>query len=304
MLKSVDKPRTSSTKGYLLAILASMTYGLNPMFAVPLYEIGLDVMSVLFYRYLFAAILLGIIIAIKKQSFHIPKNAFIPVILAGIFFALSSITLFQSYRYMDVGIASTILYVTPFFVAIIMATFFRQKIRLQGLLCIVASFIGIGLISVKYDSTIQSPFGIGLVIVSALVYAVYMVLINKTALNRMHIVPLTFYCLIVGILLFLLCTCIDNGITPLPATVPAYYNVIGIAVFPTIVSLVAMTVAIQSIGPVPTSVLEALEPVTALFIGFLMFGEVLTTLNLIGILIVISSVTFFVVSQHKHKLVE
>lgn len=296
---SIPRPHGEIAKGYFLAILASMTYGLNPMFALPLYGMGLDILSVLFYRYLFAALILGVIMAMRRQSFAIPRKAVLPLILAGVFFALSSLTLFGSYKYMDVGIASTILYVTPFFVAFIMAVFFKQKISGTGILCIVVSMAGIGMISVKQDSTIQNPFGIALVILSALVYAVYMVLINKTALNQMHIVPLTFYCIIVGLILFLICMNFGQNLTHMPLTVSGVYNVMGLAIFPTIVSLIAMTVAIQSIGPVPTSVLEAIEPVTALFVGCFMFGEVLTPLNLAGIAVVLFSVTYFVVSRHK-----
>lgn len=285
---------SSYTKGYVLAIIASITYGLNPLFAVPLYGMGMDVLSVLFYRYAFAVVVLGLFMKFNRVSFSFSRRQIIPIIAAGFLFALSSYTLFESYRFMDVGIASTILYVTPFFVAIIMSTVFHEKLKPRLIICIVAALIGIGMISIKYDSTIQNPLGIGLVILSSFVYSIYIILIKETSIRSMDSSALTFYCLIIGLFFFFSAMGFGINLTAIPSNLSAYANLLGLSVFPTIVSIVAMTIAIKIIGPVPTSVLEALEPVTALIIGGLMFGEKLTFINVLGIIIVISSVSIFI----------
>ena len=286
-------------RGYILAAIASCTYGLNPLFGVPLYDLGLDVSSVLFYRYTLAAILLAGVMLFSGKSFRLQRKEVIPLIFAGVLFALSSLFLFYSYKFMDVGIASTILYVTPFFVAAIMALFFRQRIPMSGIICIAVAMIGIGMLSIKADSTIQDPVGILCVVGSSLTYAVYMIIINRTCLNRMEIVPLTFYSIVVGIMVFAVFMDFFRELVPLPMTAHALYNVVGLALFPTVVSILTMTVAIQEIGPVPTSILEALEPVTALIIGCWMFGESLTVINMAGVVIVLSAVTIFMLSKHR-----
>lgn len=197
------------------------------------------------------------------------------------------------------GIASTILYVTPFFVAAIMAVFFHQRIPLTGIICIAVALVGIGMLSIKADSTIQNPIGILCVVGSSLTYAVYMIIINRSCLNRMGTVPLTFYSIVAGIFVFAVFMNFFRDLVPLPLTYNAVFNVAGLAIFPTVVSIVTMTVAIQDIGPVPTSILEALEPVTALMIGCWMFGESLTALNMAGVAVVLSAVTLFVLSKHE-----
>ncbi len=295
-LSLVRKKRAG--RGYLLAAIASCTYGLNPLFAVPLYDIGLNVNSVLFYRYTAAAVVLAIVMLLSKMSFRLHRREVVPLVFAGILFAVSSLFLFYSYKFMDVGIASTILYVTPFFVAAIMAVFFHQRIPVVGIVCIAVAMIGIGMLSIKADSTIQNPVGIVCVIGSSLTYAIYMIIINKTCLNGMGIVPLTFYSIVVGVAVFAVFMDFFRDLAPLPMTYTAIYNVAGLAIFPTVVSILTMTVAIQDIGPVPTSILEALEPVTALMIGCLIFGESLTALNMAGVAVVLSAVTLFVLSKH------
>lgn len=288
-------------RGYLLAAIASCTYGLNPLFAVPLYDLGLNVNSVLFYRYVVAAAVLAVVMLVSKMSFRLRRREVLPLAFAGILFAVSSLFLFYSYKFMDVGIASTILYVTPFFVAAIMAVFFHQRIPVVGIVCIAVAMIGIGMLSIKADSTIQNPVGIVCVIGSSLTYAIYMIIINRTCLNGMGIVPLTFYSIVVGVAVFAVFMDFFRDLAPLPMTYTAIYNVAGLAIFPTVVSILTMTVAIQDIGPVPTSILEALEPVTALMIGCLIFGESLTALNMAGVAVVLTAVTLFVLSKHSRS---
>ena len=114
-------------KGFTYGAVAAASYGMNPLFALPLYGAGMSVDSVLFYRYFFAVVMLGILMKVKKQSFALKKADILPLAVMGLLFSFSSFFLFESYNYMDAGIASTILFVYPVLVAIIMAVFFHEK---------------------------------------------------------------------------------------------------------------------------------------------------------------------------------
>ena len=98
-------------KGYTLGAIAAATYGMNPLFALPLYSDGMDADSVLFFRYLFAIPILGIMIKARGRSFRLNRREILPLVALGLLVAASSLTLFLSYNYMDAGIASTILFV-------------------------------------------------------------------------------------------------------------------------------------------------------------------------------------------------
>ena len=97
----------TKAKGYLLGAVAAATYGMNPLFALPLYKAGMDPDSVLFFRYLFAIPLLGTMLKARGRDFKLHRREIVPLVLLGLLVALSSLSLFLSYNYMDAGIAST-----------------------------------------------------------------------------------------------------------------------------------------------------------------------------------------------------
>ena len=120
---------SSNFKGFIYGILAAASYGMNPAFALPLYEEGMSTTSVLCLRYAFALPILAIMMAVRGQSLKISlRKELLPIAVLGFLMGFSSLGLFLSYRYMPAGIASTILFVYPLMVAVIMAMVFKQKI--------------------------------------------------------------------------------------------------------------------------------------------------------------------------------
>ena len=283
----------AKVKGYVLGAVAAATYGMNPLFTLPLYKEGMDPDSVLFFRYLFAIPILGIMLKVRGRSFRLKRKEVIPLIILGWLVAISSLTLFQSYNYMGAGIASTILFVYPILVALIMATVFKEKITLQTILCILLALSGIGMLYKGDDGTTLSLIGVGLVMASALSYAIYIVGVNRPMLKDVATLKVTFYILLFGLSLFLFR--IDFGQSL--QFVDKWYlwgNLIALAVFPTAISFLCTTQAIQYIGSTPTAILGALEPVTAILFGITIFGESLTPRLICGIVLIILAVTFII----------
>ena len=280
-------------KGYTLGALAAATYGMNPLFALPLYKAGMNPDSVLFFRYLFAIPVLGIMIKVRGRNFKLQKKEILPLIIMGLLVALLSLTLFQSYNYMEAGIASTLLFIYPILVALIMSFVFKEKLTMQTILCILLALAGIGLLYKGGDGTTLSLTGIALVIISALSYAIYIVSVNQSTLKNVATLKLTFYILLFGLTLFLVR--IDFGKSlHIVNTWYLWGNLIALAIFPTAISFLCTTQAIQYIGSTPTAILGALEPLTAVFFGVTIFGESLTPRLSCGIVMIILAVTFII----------
>lgn len=91
-------------KGYALGAIAAATYGMNPLFALPLYADGMSPASVLFFRYLLAIPVLGAMVAWRRQRFGVTLSQGASLAAMGLVFALSSLLLFMSYNYMSAGI--------------------------------------------------------------------------------------------------------------------------------------------------------------------------------------------------------
>ena len=136
----------SKIKGYVLGAIAAATYGTNPLFTLPLYAEGMNADNVLFFRYLFALPMVAAMLLWRKRNFRISGRSIVPLAVMGIMVSLSSLLLFVSYNYMDAGIASTLLFVYPLMVAVIMAIFFHERLSLTTMLCILMALVGIGLL--------------------------------------------------------------------------------------------------------------------------------------------------------------
>ena len=284
------------SRGYVLGAIAAASYGLNPLFALPLYGAGLGVDSVLFYRYVLAVVMLGALMLFRRQSFALRRRDVLPLAAMGVLFSVSSLLLFESYNLMDAGIASTILFVYPVMVAVIMAVGFRERVTAATGVSIALACGGISLLYKGGDGATLNLAGVVLVFLSALSYAVWIVAVNRSSLKDLPTEKLTFYCLVFGSLVYVvrLRGCADLQPVPSPLM---WVNAVALALFPTIVSLVAMAGAIRRIGSTPTAILGALEPVTALFFGVAVFGERFTLRSGGGVSLILVAVTLIIAGK-------
>lgn len=285
-------------KGIICGILAAVCYGTNPLGALPLYEEGVNTSSVLFLRFSIATLILGVVMIANRKSFAVTRGELTTMASLGALMAVSSLTYYQSFRYMDAGIASTILFVYPVMVAVIMATFFREKVTATTITSIVLALAGIGLLY-RGDAGISlSMTGVMLVMVSSLTYAVYIVIVNQSEI-RMSIVKLTFYVLLIcAMCLFAYSFTSSDLHLMLPPSPRAWFFACWLGLVPTVLSLLFMTIAVHEVGATPTAIMGALEPLTAVAIGVMMFGEAFTFRLCIGIVLILAAVLLIVAGKH------
>ena len=288
------------TKGVILAIISAICYGMNPLGALFLYEEGLNVNSVIFYRFIFASILLAIFMLIKKDSFYLKFKEIILLALLGLLFGISAISLFNSFLYMDAGLASTVLFIYPIFVAIIMALFFKEKNSIITILSIIFAFLGVVLLY-ESDGANVSNFGIFLVIVSSLCYAIYIVIINQYL--KLSALKVTFYSMLFCTITILIHSFFDSSLNIMPLiNFNMWFYTLFLALVPTIISLLFLIKAIQLIGSTSASILGALEPLTAVLIGVYVFNEKITFWLVIGIVFILFGVLLIVLKDYIDKL--
>lgn len=281
--------------GYPSGIITGVTYGLNPLFAVPLMQSGASVSSILFFRYGIAVLLLGAFLWLTKQSFRVTLKQAGVLLILGLLYTGSSLFLFEAYNYIASGLATTLIFLYPVLVALIMV-FLRVVPSWPVWLSIVATFVGV-LVMTQSDGTQSiNPIGVLYSLGSALVYALFIVIINRSQVIRsLSSSVLTFYSLVVGTMVFLskIITS-DTGITTGLEEPMAWWSLAGLAVFPTIISTATLALATRNIGATKASVLGVFEPITAILVGTMVFGEPLTTNIIVGIVIAVVAVTFMI----------
>lgn len=286
--------------GTLAAIASAVTYGTNPLGALFLYRDGANANSVLFYRFFLAVILLAAGMFFTKEKFSATRRELSVTAGLGVLFAASSLTYYRSFLYMDAGVASTLLFVYPVMVAVIMAVFFREKISLTTAVSIAVAFVGVALLcGGNGEGGALSALGVVLVMISSLTYAVYIVVVNRSGL-KMSPMKMTFFALIFCAGTIAAVSLFDGNALQL-FRAPRMWLFAGmLAVLPTFVSLLLMTVAARSIGSTPTAIMGALEPLTAVAIGVCVFGEKLSARLGVGIALVLAAVILLVGGKYLH----
>ena len=281
--------------GYPAGIITGITYGLNPLFGMPLMNNGAAIESILFFRYAFAVVILGAFLWLTKQSFKITAKQAGVLLILGLLYTSSSICLFEAYNYIASGLATTLIFLYPVLVAIIMV-FLRVVPSWPVWFAIAATFGGVLVMTQGSSGEAIDPIGVMLSLGSALVYALFIVIINRSkAIAKISNTLLTFYALMVGAMVFLgMILLSDTTITAGIEGGSAWLNLIGLALLPTIVSTATLAIATRNIGATKASVLGVFEPITAILVGTLMFGEPLTTNIVVGICIAIVAVTFMI----------
>ena len=281
--------------GYPAGIVTGITYGLNPLFAKPLMEAGASTEAILFFRYGIAVILLGAYLVLKKESFRINLRQAGVLLGLGLLFSSSSAFLFEAYKYIASGLATTLVFLFPVMVAIIMV-FLKVVPSWPVWLSIAATFAGVMIMTGGSGSEPVNPTGVWFSIAAAFFYALFIVIINRSkAIASIPNSILTFYALLAGTVFFLT-RCALKGeelMAGLDGFMP-WVNLIGLAVLPTIVSTAGLAVATRNIGATKASVLGVFEPITAILVGTVVFGEVLTPNIIAGILISVVAVTFMI----------
>lgn len=286
--------------GYVAGILAGASYGANPLFGKALIESGVPIMVMLFFRYGIAASILALWMLARKESFRAGRREIGLLVLLGLLFAGSSITLFCSYNYIPSGLATTLVYLYPVFVALIMV-FLRFYPSWQTWFSILATFGGIILLSAPSDGVqIQVP-GVLLAIGAALCYSFYLVIVNRSKrIRNISEHTLTLYSLVTGTVLFAVIRAFQGGsMLEGVDTAADWGNLIGLAIVPTMISMLTLAMSTRYIGPTKTAVLGVFEPLTAILIGTILFGEPLTARMAVGIAICVAAVVFMILKPGK-----
>ena len=281
--------------GYPAGIITGITYGLNPLFAKPLMNAGASTEAILFFRYGIAVILLGAYLLLKKENFRITLKQAGVLLSLGLLYTASSTFLFEAYKYIASGLATTLVFLFPAMVAIIMV-FLKVVPSWPVWLSIAATFAGVMIMTGGAGTEKVNPLGVWFSIASAFVYALFIVIINRSkVISSIPNSLLTFYALLTGTFFFI-GRCLFSG-ADLTAGIDggmAWCNLIGLAILPTIVSTASLAVATRNIGATKASVLGVFEPITAILVGTVVFGEALTPNIIAGILISIVAVTFMI----------
>lgn len=282
--------------GFLYGIISSASFGLIPLFAIPAMQHGMDFMNVITYRFLFATIALAILLKMRKVSFAIEKSDLPTLLLLSVFYIVSSVFLLWGYKFMPSGIATTIHFMYPVITTLVMMLLFHEKNSLSRTLAILMAIAGVYALSYTDSQGETNLVGIIIVLLSAVGYALYLVTVGQRKNKELKGLRLTFYVFFFSTLMLITGMLTTGNLHSIP-DIPTFGNLLLLAIIPTIVSNLTLIEAIKYIGATQTSVLGAMEPVTAVIVGITVFGEAFTLPIAIGIVLIIAAVTIIILKR-------
>lgn len=284
----------------MYALISSGTFGLIPLFSIPLMtDDGLGLPTILFYRFLFSTVMMGAICLLKRESLKISPKHLLTIFLLGLLYAATALCLIHSYQYIPSGVATTIHFIYPIFVSLIMVFFFRERKSVILFLAAILSLLGVGLLCWTEGTQINLT-GVIIASITILTYSTYIVGINQTSVNKMSAEVLTFYILLAGAVMFTVYAFATGGVERIPSS-GAWGRLVFLAFLPTVLSDLTLILAIKYAGSTVTSILGSMEPLVAVFIGVIHFSEYFAMNSFFGLLLIILSVTLVILFGGKNK---
>ena len=275
-------------KGYLCAFISAFTYGLIPLFMIPIKkEESFSVDATLFYRFLIASGAIVFFLFYQKERLRISFREGLIMNLLGILYALSAEFLFLAYDYLSPGIASTIFFSYPIIVALVLILFYKEKLTIPTLLSLLLVVAGVGVLSIKKGEALNY-IGLGISLLGALVYALYIVIVNKVRIESSG-VKISFYSMLFSSFYFLVKSLLLRESITISSWALAG-DLTLFAIITTSLSLVTLVYAVRYIGSTPTAIMGAFEPIVAVLISVGLFGEQLTPSLVIGGMVIITGV--------------
>ncbi len=291
-------------KGILYAAVSSSTFGLAPFFSLTLLLAGFSAFEVLSYRWGVATIALTLFGWCSGCSFRLEKKDFLVVLLLSLLRAVTSFSLLIAYQNIATGVASTIHFMYPLAVSLVMMYFFQEKKSLWVMFAVFMSLLGAALLSSGELEAKNGDTIVGLVAacVSVFSYAGYIVGVRMTRAVRINSTVLTCYVMGLGTVLYFIGALTTSGLQ-LVADGYTWLIILGLALPATAISNITLVRAIKYAGPTLTSILGAMEPLTAVVIGIFVFKELFTLNSAIGIILILLAVSVVIFRKQKNERV-
>ena len=287
--------------GIAAGLLAAVCYGFIPFFTLPIKKgLPCDFLSdpsILFYRFGLASLVVGLVMLIRRKSFKVSRGELVTLIYLAFISDGSALFLIDSYNYMSSGVATTLHFMYPVVTALIMIVFYHEARKLSTCLAILMAVGGVAVLS--WDNSGDTSIkGVAIALISAVCYALYIIRVNRSRAAEMDGTKLVFYVMFIGTLIFG-AEALRQGSFAWISTPLQCIDLSSLALICTVVTNICLVVSVKRIGSTMTAVIGALEPLTAVIVGCLVFGEPFTWQVMSGILLIIPAVLIIIFSRKK-----
>lgn len=286
--------------GMFYALGSSAAFGLMPIFAKWAYKYGINSITLVILRFMFAWIIILPMLLYKKKSLKLNKNQLKHVlIIGGLAYTFTTLTLFLSYNYISVGIATTLHFIYPIIVTLISIVFFKEKVFKEKVIALTASTIGI--LFLIYNGQVSFNFvGVFYALFSGMLYSIYITGVEHSEMKNIDSFVLTFYLSVIAAFM-LLAVGTFSGQINFNLNIRCYIAAFLIALISTVIAITFFQKGIKMIGSSNASILSTFEPIVSFILGVIIYKEAISFKIIAGCLLIFASVLLLTKGYSKHS---
>lgn len=279
--------------GILLIAISAASFGTLAIFGRFLYAEGLDTFTMLFLRFSFAALIMAFILILRGES--LPRGSVLLQLIGmgAIGYAGQSFSFLSAIKYASAGLVALLLYLYPMFVFILSVVVLREKVTWLKIAALLLALIGTAL---TVDPAGGQLIGILLAIFAALIYSIY-IIVGTNVMKHFSAVQSSFVifasaAMVYGILMGI------NG-AHFPGTSSGWLGIAGIVMIATVIPVATFLAGLERIGPTNAAMLSTFEPVVTVLLAWMIFGERLQPITIVGGVLILIAVALLTRNEAK-----
>ncbi len=274
-------------KGYIYVLISALGFSIVPLLAKYTLDAGMNSETMLSYRFIIAGVFFLLYTGLSRTTLIIPFKHALQLCGIGILYALESMIFFEAFKYISPGFGQLLFQVHPLMVALAAYVVFKEKLTWQVVTALCLVVIGCGLLFWEPSSFVTLT-GVVLVLMAAVFYTTY-IIVGKDLLDSIEPVVVTTY-LTVSCGVFLTCYTLMTDKFMVVSSLDIVIAIGIFSIFSTIIAILAFSAGLQLLSATVASILCALEPVITVILAYVIFGETLTWLQLVGAAFIVCSI--------------
>lgn len=284
------------SRGIVNGIVSGISFGLIPLFSIPVIAAGMDNVSILVYRFLFGSAAMLLLLMSRRTNMKISMSELWRITLLSFFYIGTAISTLECYHYLSSGIATALVYTDPIWCAIIGLIFLSEKFSWKLTSSILLASIGVMMMTGVFseDGTFSL---VGLIwgLASGVFYALYLILVPRLKVKSIPSLKLTFYIFFTGMILLAVYGWCLNGKVEAISDSSCWINLILLGLVPTALSNICVTASLKLIDSTIVAILGAFEPLTAMVVGIALLGDPYSIISMTGAALILFAVALLTV---------
>lgn len=284
------------TLGLINGIISGISFGLIPLFSIPVIAAGMGNVSILVYRFFFGSLAMLGMLLLKKTDLRVSLSELCRIAILSLFYIGTALATLECYHNLSSGIATALVYTDPIWCAIIGLIFLGDRFSLKLTSSCLFATLGVMMMTGVFteDGTF-SALGLFWGLLSGLSYALYLIFVPRLRLKRIPSLKLTFYVFFIGMLILAAYAILKEGNIEIVTNPTCWTNLILLGLIPTALSNICVTMSLRLVDSTIVAILGAFEPLTAMVIGIVILGDSWSIMSLGGTFLILLAVAMLTI---------